>query len=191
MKLRLRRDSRPWKILKYLLIGGGFLLVATIAPAGGAQIVRDLIRGYFRKKRFEREKFLRDLKNLQERKLVDYQELPDGKVKIILTKVGKQRILEYNIDDIKLNKDKKWDGKWRMVIFDIPDYKNKYRDAFRKKLELLGFYSIQESVFIAPYECEKEIDFIGSFYNIRNYSLIFYISSFEGEEKLKSLFKIH
>lgn len=164
--------------------------MVTIAPAGGAQIVRDLVKGYFRKKRFEREKFLRDLKNLQERKLIDYQELPGGKVRITLTKLGKQRILEYDIDDIKLNKEKKWDGRWRMVIFDIPDYKKKYRDVFRKKLESLGFYSIQESVFIIPYECEKEIDFIGSFYNIRNHVLIFYINNFEGDEKLKSYFKI-
>ena len=41
-----------------------------------------------------------------------------------------------------------------------------------------------------PYECEKEIDFIGSFYNIRNHVLIFYINNFEGDEKLKSYFKI-
>ena len=165
------------------------MVAATIAPAGGAQIARGLIKDYFRKKRFEREKFLRDLKNLQYRKLVDYQELPNGEIRITLTRLGKQRILEYNIDDIRLDK-KRWDGKWRMVMFDIPHRKKKGRDALRQKLRTLEFYPIQKSVFITPYECEKEIDFVGSFYNVRNHILIFEIGNFEGEEKLKHYFKI-
>lgn len=188
--MQIRRNSISYKILKSALLGGGFLLIATIAPAGGAQIVKGLIKGYFRQKRFERERFLRDLRRLQVRDLIDYQELSDGKIKIILTKAGKKKILEYSIDDIQLDKSKKWDGQWRLIMFDIPHSKKKARDALRQKLKALNFYPIQKSVFITPYECEKEIDFICSFYNTRQYVLFLTISRFEGEEKLKHYFRV-
>ncbi|OGY63419.1 MAG: CRISPR-associated endonuclease Cas2 [Candidatus Harrisonbacteria bacterium RIFOXYA1_FULL_48_8] len=171
-------------------MGGGFLLVSGISPLGGAQIIKGLVNDYFRKKRFERERFLRDLKRLQSRDLLDYRESPDGKIKITLTKSGRKKILSYNIDDIKLNTQKRWDGLWRMVTFDIPHHQKKARDAFRQKLRQLGFYAIQKSVFITPYECENEIDFVCSIFKIRHHILIFNIKNFEGEEKFRHYFKV-
>jgi len=47
---------------------------------------------------------------------------------------------------------KKWDGKWRVVIFDINEKKRKDRDSLRNKLRELGFGMIQESVWISPYD---------------------------------------
>ena len=137
-----------------------------------------------------KEKFLRDLKNLQNRELIEYRELDNGEVKIILTNQGKKLMLQYNLDVIKLKKNKKWDGYWKMVIFDIPNSKKSARDAFRKKLSQLGLYSIQESVFITPFECGKEIEFICSIFDIRQHILIFYIKHFEGEEKFRHHFKV-
>ncbi|MBI3046188.1 MAG: hypothetical protein HYY86_01415 [Candidatus Harrisonbacteria bacterium] len=188
--MRLRKDSKPYQILKYAFLAGGFIVLSSIAPASGAQLVRDLVRIYFRKKRFEREKFLRDLKNLQARNLINYQELANGDIKIVLTRAGKTIELKYNLDNLKLDTKRKWDKKWRMVIFDIPNAKKKAREALRQKLNQLNFYPIQESVFLTPYECEKELDFICSVFEIRKYVLIFNISNFEGEEKFKHYFKI-
>lgn len=186
----LRKTGRPQKILRYVLLGGGFLLLSTIAPIGGARLVTGIIKAYFRKKRFEKEKFLRDLKNLQTRKLIEYQELPNKNIKIVLTKAGEQMALMYNLETLELNSTKHWDGEWRMIIFDIPHNMKKARDAFRQKLKQLHFYPIQKSVFIAPYECEKEIDFISSIFEIRKYILILYVSHFEGEKKLRHYFKV-
>ena len=188
--MKLRRNSNPYKIMKYLLLGGGVLLIASLSPVGGTKIIQSIIGGYLRKKRFEKDRFLRDLKKLQERDLLDFRELPNGEVKIILTKKGKKVILSYNIDDIKLDTTKKWDGKWRLVMFDIPHYKKKARDAFREKLRELGFYAIQKSVFITPYSCENEVDFICSVFEIRQFILILYVSHFEGDEKFRYYFKI-
>src|SRR3989344_4674356 len=136
--MRIRRGNRPYKILKTLAIAGGFIILSTIAPQSGAMVVKSLIRDYFRKKRFEREKFLRDLKSLQERQLVDYRELPSGEVKVTLTKFGKRKTSTYSLDEMKLVPQKYWDGLWRMVIFDIPHHQKKARDAFRRKLTDLG-----------------------------------------------------
>ncbi|MFH1193313.1 MAG: hypothetical protein V1656_03320 [Candidatus Jorgensenbacteria bacterium] len=185
----LRKNSRPHQFLKGLAVGSGVLAISIISPVGGARLIQGLIGGYFRKKRFEKEIFLRDLKNLQSRKLVDYRELEHGNVEIKITKLGKETVLKYNLDGIKL-KTQTWDGGWRLITFDIPNHHKAARDAFRKKLKDLKFYPLQKSVFLTPYPCEDEIDFVASIFDVRKYILILYIDHFEGEEKLRHHFKL-
>ncbi|MDP2704429.1 MAG: hypothetical protein Q8P01_04405 [bacterium] len=188
-KLRLRKNSRPHKILKGLATGTGILVISILAPAGGAQMIREIISGYFRKKYFERSRFLADLKNLQERNLITYREFSDGKVEMKITRKGKEVLLKYELDNVKLKKGQ-WDKKWRLVMFDIPQKYRLARDAFRQKLKYLEFHQLQKSVFITPYPCEDEIDFIAQIFDVRKYILILYVERFEGEEKLKRLFRV-
>src|SRR3990167_4036341 len=56
-----------------------------------------------------------------------------GRKRYIATLKGKAKILAF------LKKDKKWDGKWRIVIFDIPETERRMRNFFRKKLAEIGF----------------------------------------------------
>ncbi|MBI4034031.1 MAG: hypothetical protein HY378_00590 [Candidatus Brennerbacteria bacterium] len=99
-------------------------------------------------------------------------------------------MLTYDIDNIKLKR-QRWDGKWRLVTFDIPDSKKTAREALRRKLKELDFYPLQKSVFITPYRCEDEIDFICSVFDVnRNNVLILEVNKFEGAEKLKHHFKL-
>jgi len=189
-KLIIRRNSRPYQILKHLAWGSGVLLVSIISPLGGAQLVRAGIKSYLRKKRFERDKFLRDLKKLQERDLADYRELDDGSVEVTITKRGRTQILKYRLDDMCLKRPPHWDGKWRLIVFDVPHSHKQARDALRRKLLDLRFYPLQKSVFITPYPCEKEIDFIASVFGVGRYLLILYATHFEGEEKLKHYFGV-
>ena len=51
----------------------------------------------------------------------------------------------------------KWDKKWRVVIFDIPEELHKNRNYFRNKLKNMGFYMLQKSIFVIPYSCEEEL----------------------------------
>ncbi len=51
----------------------------------------------------------------------------------------------------------KWDGKWRILIFDIPQELHNKRNRLRTKLKFLGFYMLQKSVFTFPYPCEDEL----------------------------------
>ena len=190
MRHRIRKNSKNSQLLKYLAIGSGVVILSMVSPLSSAQLIRNVIKGYFRKKRFEKERFLRDIKRLQTRELIDYRELGDGKIKIVITKAGKKLALLNNLDNISLKPQKKWDRKWRLILFDIPHLERQARDAFREKLKDLNFYPLQKSVFITPFPCEEEIDFIASIFDIRRYILVLYISHFEGEEKLKYHFKV-
>jgi phenylacetic acid degradation operon negative regulatory protein len=51
---------------------------------------------------------------------------------------------------------KKWDGKWRMVMFDIPEDSHKRRDQLRSLLKRHGFYKLQASNYINPYPLNRD-----------------------------------
>ena len=82
----------------------------------------------------------RAIKSLYESKMIEIKDYPGGSTRIILSDNGKKKILEYKIDELKINKPKKWDQKWRIVIFDIPEEYKKIREAVRGHLKRLGFY---------------------------------------------------
>lgn len=50
----------------------------------------------------------------------------------------------------------KWDGKFRVVIFDIEEVNKRRRDFLRGKLKELGFGMWQRSVWVSPLPIEKE-----------------------------------
>lgn len=50
----------------------------------------------------------------------------------------------------------KWDGKWRVIIFDIPESSNDQRKLFRKLLRINNFYKLQASVYISPYPLNRD-----------------------------------
>jgi hypothetical protein len=179
-----RRSSRPSELLKYLALGTGILILSTITPTLPTQ----LLRAYIKSKRFQRSLFLRDLKRLQARECLAYYELPDGSLKIVLKSRGRQIALRYKFNELRIKIPPRWDGKWRLVMFDIPHTKKSAREALRQKLKELGFYQLQKSVFIFPYECANEIDFISEVFEIRNHILLITTNDFEGAEKLKYRF---
>ncbi|MEK7663999.1 MAG: hypothetical protein AAB340_00920 [Patescibacteria group bacterium] len=57
----------------------------------------------------------------------------------------------------KKKKIKKWDLVWRIVIFDVPESKRRDRDFLRRELKWMGFKELQHSVWISPYNIEKEL----------------------------------
>ncbi len=93
----------------------------------------------------------------------------DGTYNIELTEKGKLKALECRLLRKLEIKDKKWDGKWRMLIFDVPERLRHGRDALRWKIKKLGFYELQKSIFVIPYECKKEIDLIVSYFELKPY----------------------
>jgi DNA-binding transcriptional regulator PaaX len=74
-----------------------------------------------------------------------------------LSKKGKKCLVDLEIENIKIKRRKVWDKKWRIVIFDIPEKYRGVRNLLRKRLVELGFYKIQQSVFVIPYSCRREI----------------------------------
>src|SRR3989344_6761899 len=102
-------------------------------------------------------------------RLVDYEDLGDGSTRVILAEGDNFKLLNFKLDDMKLKPKEKWDGYWRFIMFDIPENKKMARDAFRNKLKSLGVYEFQKSVFVYPFDCREEIDFIIEVFDLRPY----------------------
>lgn len=81
-----------------------------------------------------------------------------------LTPKGAHFLVEGKIWEITIPKPNRWDGKWHIVVFDIPADKRKRRDSFRRRLQELGLALYQNSVWIYPYPLEREVKQIADFY---------------------------
>ncbi len=123
-------------------------------------------------------------------RVVEYGEDDDGNIKIVLSEQGKERVLQFKIGQLALPKLKHWDGHWRIVLYDIPEKKKPAREALREKLKELGFYEWQKSVFIYPFPCRDEIDFLTEFFEIRSYVRYAELSNPTNEAELKLHFEL-
>lgn len=166
----------------------GVALGLSRTPKNYFKILKDIPKEW---REIERKRLLSIVREFYNDRLVDYKENKDGEVEIILTKEGKKKAIKYQLDEIEIKKPEKWDGKWRMVIFDVPEKKKKAREALRNKLKDLGFKELQKSVFIYPYECENEIDFITEVFEIRSYVRFGRLDTFTNEEQFKLKFKLY
>lgn len=123
-------------------------------------------------------------------RLVNWQENKDGTINVVLTEKGKLAAHQFDPDKLKIKKPASWDKKWRIVTYDIPTTKNKARDALRRKLNELGFKEWQKSVFIHPYPCQDEINFIIEFFDVRPYVRYAELINPTNEAELKLHFKL-
>jgi len=135
------------------------------------------------------EGFIKSISYLKRNRLVSMTE-NDGQQVLILTEDGKKRMLQFNFAKMTIKKPRKWDGYWRIVIFDIPEKRKRGREALRGKLKQLGFYQLQKSCFIHPFDCKSEIDFISEIYEVSQYVNFIVAKEVEGAKQLKQLFNL-
>ncbi|OGE74129.1 MAG: hypothetical protein A3I07_00200 [Candidatus Doudnabacteria bacterium RIFCSPLOWO2_02_FULL_42_9] len=115
----------------------------------------------------------------------------DGNKTVLkLTKAGMQKVLTFKLDDMQIKRQKRWDRKWRIVMFDIPEKFKQKRDALVQKLGEIGFIRIQKSVWICPFPCEDEIFFIAELYEVREYLRMITAEDIDREENLLKAFNL-
>jgi hypothetical protein len=129
------------------------------------------------------------LSQLERHKFVSIEYQEDGNVKVKITQAGMIRVINYKLDSIKIIP-KKWDKKWRVVIFDIPNNHRHLRDQFRMRLKQLSMYQLQESVFVSPYSCFDEIEFLRELYGVSFHVEYLLVEKIEHDLKLKEHFEL-
>lgn len=129
------------------------------------------------------------LRRLRSRGMVTWQE-SGGAVKIVLTEKGRRRALQYRAEELRLPRKGRWDGKWRLVFFDIPNSRKTARDALRQRLQELGMYRMQESVFVYPFPCEDEVDFLTELFEVTLFVNIAVVDRFSDERELRRFFRL-
>lgn len=177
----LRGKSLTKEIL-FIAAAGPILLSSLFAP-NAVQILKSLIKWRKNWDKIDRRLIYNAIRRLNQKRFIELVD-KNGQLYVKITENGNKLTRNFNYDDLELSKLKTWDKKWRLVIFDIPEKKNKERHALSAKLKDLGFYPLQESNYIYPYDCQDEIDFICEFLSINryvNYCLVESLGKREGD----------
>lgn len=126
------------------------------------------------------------VRSLKRRGMIEIAE-KSGKKFLALTGKGQLHTL---LQKAALPDAKKWDGKWRLVMFDIPEKARSGRDQLRYLLHSAGYKKIQASVFVSPYPINREgITFLNKT-GLINYIRIFRIDEVDDENDLLHMFKL-
>ena len=191
-KNKLKPGQLYWVILEViglaLVSGGGSPLRPTL-PIAIKAIIKLLKEA--RKLEVEEKRVKKTLDNLEKKEIIDLVE-KDGEIFIHLKEKHNLSILKYSIKAILefKRKKKKWDGRWFLVFFDVPEIQRNKRNYLRNLLYKLGFYRYQKSVYLFPYECEKEILLIKKIVKGAKYMKYIIAEKIEDEDLAKRFFKL-
>ncbi|MBP9751592.1 MAG: CRISPR-associated endonuclease Cas2 [Candidatus Moranbacteria bacterium] len=175
------------KMLLFGVAGAGLLASALVAPnvigAIGKLYVmtKDEERGYrsYAKTAIGRLKKKGFVETVHE----------NGKIFYRLTEAGERQLLKYRLKENALKK-KRWDGKWRLVIFDIQETRRYARDRWRDEIASFGFIRLQDSVWVSPYESEELVSLLKTEFHVGRDVLYIVADSIENDRELKDRFGI-
>ncbi len=177
----------PTKQKVLLLVAAGAGLILARSSKMQWRIMRNLPKMW---ERIDRRILRRILREFTRDRLVDFQEHSDDTISVVLTEKGNRFAMRYNPEKLVIKTPSRWDKKWRVVTFDIPEKKKPAREALRKQLQELDFYQIQKSVWVHPYECGNEIDFISELFEVRNFVHYLIVESIRNDAALKLHFNL-
>ncbi|PIR82679.1 CRISPR-associated endonuclease Cas2 [Candidatus Kaiserbacteria bacterium CG10_big_fil_rev_8_21_14_0_10_59_10] len=180
---RARRRRRLGAIEREMLteLSAGDLFVGYLLSAGSIRrmykVARDNAAYRYRRKQ------------AMERLLEDNFVRRAGK-RLSITSDGRNALGDIVRETHALLRTKRWDGKWRIVIFDIPERYRELRDKVRYALKKAGFAQLQQSVWIFPHECKELIQLIQKESQLSKYILYGVMERVEGERTFRKLFKL-
>jgi len=105
-----------------------------------------------------------------------------------LTQRGETELRKVQSSEYQLKKPKRWDGKWRILIFDIKEQRRTLRDRLRQTLVATGFNRLQDSVWVYPYDCEDFVTLLKADFKIGRDLLYLIVDKVEGDNQLRKHF---
>ena len=173
-------------VLGTLLAAGGLSMVL-LAP-NALRLLKD-IDPQWATKRDPRRRIRESVYRLKKKGLVEFR-TESGKKHLRLTKKGEQVMHSVWNERLRIRVPRKWDGKWRLVIFDIPEKRRGTRDKIRILVSRLGFLRLQDSVWVYPYDCEELVTLLKTDLKIGREVLYVIADVIEFDQPLRSHFNL-
>lgn len=144
--IAIRRTKINTAIISIVAVAG-IIAVAAVAPK---------LINLFGKSKYLRQRLFQSRSRLSSLIARGYLaiEVKSGKKYVRLTQKGEHFSALIQDGAVPLKKPRRWDGKWRLLIFDIPESRKKIRGQIRSMLTAIGFIRLQDSVWVYPYDCE-------------------------------------
>lgn len=175
-----------YALLSILAVGVIVPLIA-IAPALPVAMAPFVKRG--RRYQYKKQSFDATVDSLIKNKLIERKVDKNGEIHISLTQRGRW---EYGIraGKVKRESKQKWDGTWRVVVFDVPEHKRYLRRELRHAIMLYGFEKLQQSVWIYPYPCEDFIELLQKHLSLHSDIVYATVTHLSNEKHMKKLFNL-
>lgn len=172
-------------MLRYLALGAAVYIVLS-SPQG----TRKFLKGI--KKEWRKRDAKRTLERLKQHKLISYKEAGNNTFAVTITQAGRKKVKEWDFEALAIEKPATWDGRWRIVTFDIAEVRKRGRDALRGMLRQLGFFQLQRSIFVHPYSCKAEIELLRDVFSLPEKEVLYFSADrVPNELALKKKFKLH
>ncbi len=177
MKL-LISEKLLWDLYKFLEKAAD--VHRTISPRGWQEVGNPLLIEFRRnyEKKEARKNFAKMLSYLKRHGYLKEKSLRNRKA-FLITPRGRQKILKIKFKT--LDKKRRTDKKWQMVIYDIPESKRDIRDELRNELKILGYKELQKSIWVCPYDILKETEELIKNYLLESYAKLFLIEEIDVE----------
>lgn len=133
-----------------------FILLTLEKAVDGYMRIEDFasnpgLYAYYSRDFLKKSSLSQALKRLREGGLIEL--VSDRDLTFRLTDKGREKVVLASF----LQDNKAWDGKWRLVIFDVPEKRRTVRDILRRKLKDWGFIPFQQSVWGTKKNCTKSL----------------------------------
>lgn len=195
MSKELEAKASKHEVVKFIFaaLGASFLVGATIAvpvlPFALGTILKAIQS--LKNSPITEAKVRRTLKSLKERNVISFENM-GNEIYVRVNANWHGKVIQYSIAQLlNFKKASSWDGEWYAVFFDVPEVQRNKRDKLRALLKMLGFYQYQQSVYVFPYECVREITLIKQIVEGGSYLKYAVIKKIEGEEDLKIYFGLN
>lgn len=174
------------KIALFALVTVGVITILAVAPGIGA--ILKLIDPNPRRAMYKLDRALRGL----ERQGKVSSITKNGQRGYVITGKGRLQLARQRFDgyQFKPSKSTHWDGKWRFICFDIPEKRKYVRHILHDKLVELGFYRLQDSVFVFPYPCAEFITLSHEAWQLQKHMRLMTATYIDEENSLLSHFKL-
>lgn len=126
---------------------------------------------------------------MERRGWVEVDETGEG-TEVRITDRGKTEVLKYKLGELKLKSQEKWDKKWRLVLFDVPEALSRKRNDLRIWLKRLGLKQLQKSVWVFPYPLDREIRFLREVLGVPHGVKLLTAEMVENDEELREMFDL-
>ena len=183
---RARRGTIETAVLQTLKVVG-VLTVATMAP-NVVQLLKYANPDWVAPPN-PRQRVRETLYRMKRKGLIEFVERSGRKIPI-LTIAGEHQAARIQAGMVRIQKPRRWDGRWRIVIFDVSEKRRHLRDTIRALVRKLGFMRLQDSVWVHPYDCEELIKLIKTDLHIGKEALYIIADAVEYDHPMREFFSL-
>src|SRR3989338_10639811 len=170
------------------LVVGGTVLISPNFPIVMGSLISMI--NELKKEKVPEYKISRVIKQLAKRNILSVYRIGDD-ITVEVKDKNNVEIIKYSLKHLlDLKKNQVWNGKWFLLIFDIPEEERIKRTLLRNLIREIGFYQYQQSVYVFPYECEDEVSLLKKIVEGEEYIKYIIADRLENQDALIEYFNL-